>query len=87
MTAPTLADLTRSGTLSLRFLCMDWPHASGCGETWMTPTLRFAADTTLPALQQWIFCPFCRSDRVQVQPIKFDPAIPYSRDFGGELRT
>lgn len=53
----------------------------------MTPTLRFAADTTLPALQQWIFCPFCRSDRVQVQPIKFDPAIPYSRDFGGELRT
>ena len=78
---PTLADLARTGTLSLRFLCVDWPAMSGCGESWTTPTLRFDPDTTLPRLEESMFCPFCRSDRVQIQPIKFQEGIPYTRYF------
>ena len=86
MTVPTLSDLCADGALSLKFYCMNWPPMTGCGESWKAPMLRFDPDLTMPKLEAQMFCPFCRSDRIQVSMIRADAVSPFTTAYAERHR-
>ena len=67
---PALRDHLACGILEAKFYCMNWPMHSGCGATWSAPVVRFDLLLTVDRLEQAAFCPFCRSDRIQVDLVR-----------------